>query len=216
MGNFKHITEMKNFHEMTKRDIPAFANCLASAFSGYPLFRYFMPGKDSAEKMEYFWKIDLSTILGRMFCVGNSSTPDVLGLFAPPGYKDASFFRYVAAGGVGLNFKYSPGMVARSLGFQSYAGKIKEKYSGKNCWYLYCLVTRPGLQGKGLCSALLRPMLEYFDRSGDDCYLETFDDENIPLYVHYGFTLCETVNVPKSNLILRAMLRKPQSKPKGE
>ncbi len=211
MGKFNHIHEMSSFHEMTKKDIKAFANCLAEAFDGYPLFRHFMPGKDSAENMDFFWKIDLKTILDRMFCVGDSEIPDVLGLFAPPGYKDASFLRYVAAGGVGLNFKYSPGMVARSLSFQSFAGKIKEKYSSESCWYLYCLVTRPPLQGKGLCSRLLRPMLEYFDRSGSDCYLETFDDENVPLYEHYGFTLCETVKVPGSDLVLRAMLRKPQA-----
>ena len=216
MNKFDHIAEMKNFHEMTKADIKAFADCLAVSFDGYPLFRYFMPGKDDAENMKFFWKIDLTTILNRMFCVGNSATPDVLGLFAPPGYTDASFLRYVAAGGVGLNFKYSPGMVARSLGFQSFAGKIKKKYSGENCWYLYCLVTRPHLQGKGLCSRLLRPMLEYFDREKCDCYLETFDDDNIPLYEHYGFKICETVRVPKSDLVLRAMLRKPQNFNQGE
>ena len=210
MRNFDYITEMKDFHEMTKKDMKAFADCLAVSFEGYPLFKYFMREKDDAQSMKFFWNIDLKTILGRMFCVGDSAEPNVLGLFAPPGYKDASTLRYIASGGIGLNFKYSPGMVIRSLDFQSFAGKIKEKYASDNCWYLYCLVTRPNLQGKGYCSKLLKPMLEYFDRAKCDCYLETFEDDNISLYEHYGFTLCEKVQVPKSDLILRAMIRKPQ------
>lgn len=212
MGKFDHISEMSKFYEMKKSDIPFFGECLAGAFDGYPLFSYFMPGKDSADRMDYFWKVDLSTIVGRMFCVGDKQKPDVLGLFAPPGYRDSSFFRYVASGGIGLNFKYSPGMIARSLAFQDFAGKIKKKHSGDNCWYLYCLVTHPDLQGKGLCSSLLRPMLDYFDRAGCSCYLETFEEENVPLYEHYGFEVCERVNVPKSPLLLRAMLRKPKGK----
>ena len=58
MGKFDHISEMSKFYEMKKSDIPFFGECLARAFDGYPLFSYFMPGKDSADRMDYFWKVE--------------------------------------------------------------------------------------------------------------------------------------------------------------
>lgn len=55
-------------------------------------------------------------------------------------------------------------------------------------------------------------MLAYFDRTGQDCYLETLDEKNVSLYEHFGFKLMESVKLPDSQLTLYAMLKKASDK----
>lgn len=85
----------------------------------------------------------------------------------------------------------------------------KKKYADEGSRYPYNLAVDPNAQGKGPASKLMRPMLEFFYRTGHQCYLETQDPQNVPMYEHYGFEAVEIGKLPGSDIAHYAMLRKP-------
>ena len=87
--------------------------------------------------------------------------------------------------------------------------KTKEKYSDENCWYLYSLTVHPDHQHKGLASKVMRAVLDFFDATGQSCYLETNKHCNVLMYEHYGFQLMETGTIPGTNVAHYAMRREP-------
>ena len=53
--------------------------------------------------------------------------------------------------------------------------------------YLWFLGVVPAAQGRGIGSALLRPVLERADRAGAPCYLEATSPRNRAFYERHGF-----------------------------
>lgn len=53
-------------------------------------------------------------------------------------------------------------------------------------WYLECIATSPGWQGKGAAGKLIRWGLEKVDEEGVEAYLEASPDGK-PIYEHFGF-----------------------------
>lgn len=60
-------------------------------------------------------------------------------------------------------------------------------------YFLLCLGVLPELQGQGIGSALLRPMLERLDRERMPAYLEASKEANVPFYEKHGFRVTEEV-----------------------
>lgn len=207
--DYRTITELEGLHIMSEGEQYCFADCLARSFENYPLFEYFSGGRYNEEKMRTFWDVSISTGQGNILCIGNKPRPEAVILFTPPGYKDAGLFTYLKNGGFRIISAMGIPATARMLSFKSFAGKIKKKYAGERCWYIHSFAALPESRGKGYGSKLLRPMLAYFDRTAQDCYLETLAEENVAKYEHYGFTLMESTPVPKTDMTLYAMLRIP-------
>ena len=63
-----------------------------------------------------------------------------------------------------------------------------------------------------MSSILLKPMFEYLDIIGQDCYLETHKEENVKIYEHYGFELLEVSKIPRTDIIQYSMLRRSKEK----
>jgi GNAT superfamily N-acetyltransferase len=63
-------------------------------------------------------------------------------------------------------------------------------------WYLAVLGTEPAMQGRGLGSALLQPVLERADRDDVPAYLESSKATNIPFYARHGFEVTGEIRIP--------------------
>lgn len=50
-------------------------------------------------------------------------------------------------------------------------------------------------------------MFARIDREGLPCYLETQDEQNVPLYQHFGFKVVNKSTIPETKLTNWAMLR---------
>ena len=68
---------------------------------------------------------------------------------------------------------------------------------------------RPAAQGRGLGTALVRPMLERCDREGRPAYLEATTPRNRALYERLGFALVEEMRFPQDGPPLWRMWREP-------
>ncbi|SFU00893.1 Ribosomal protein S18 acetylase RimI [Geodermatophilus amargosae] len=69
------------------------------------------------------------------------------------------------------------------------AGSVMESHHRllPDHWYLLYVGIEPGRQGRGLGSALLRPVLAGCDRTGTPAYLEASCERNRSLYARHGF-----------------------------
>jgi len=80
-------------------------------------------------------------------------------------------------------------------------------------WYLATLGTAVDLQGKGVGSALMRPVLEHCDREGLPCYLESSKERNLSFYGRHGFKVVQEVGLPGDGPPIWTMWREPQPAP---
>ena len=75
--------------------------------------------------------------------------------------------------------------------------------------YLGILGVSPELQGRGIGSALMQPVLERCDRDGMPAYLEATTPRNRALYERHGFRVVLQVRWPDGGPPLWPMWRDP-------
>jgi ribosomal protein S18 acetylase RimI-like enzyme len=86
---------------------------------------------------------------------------------------------------------------------------MESKHPRQPHWYLASLGTAVEQQGKGVGSALMRPVLEHCDAEGIPCYLESSKERNVPFYRRHGFEVVEEVPLPGDGPMLWTMWREP-------
>ncbi len=89
-------------------------------------------------------------------------------------------------------------------------GTVEKLHPHQPHWYLASLGTAVGEQGKGVGSALMRPVLSHCDREGIPCYLESSKERNIPYYRRHGFEVAQEVRLPGDGPLIWTMWREPQ------
>lgn len=202
------IPEIQDLCVMQKVDIDNFADCFGDGFGGCNLMNYFYNGECDEKKTGLMWKVSIKAYNGNLLGIADSKNPNAATLFAPPEARSPDLFTYIRAGGLKLVWNFGIKGADRMEGFETFAEKIKKKYVTDNCWYLFGFVSRKESRGKGYGTKVLAPMLSYFDRTGQDCYLETIELNNVAMYEHFGFELMESAGIPNSELTLYSMLRK--------
>ncbi len=86
---------------------------------------------------------------------------------------------------------------------------MESKHPHQPHWYLATLGTAVEQQGKGVGSALMRPVLDHCDAEGIPCYLESSKERNVPFYRRHGFEVVEEVPLPGDGPMLWTMWREP-------
>jgi len=69
---------------------------------------------------------------------------------------------------------------------------------------------KPSKLGNSIASALLQLLLSQADSDGLPCYLETFQERDIPFYEDFGFRVEGAGIIPGGELSFWAMMRLPQ------
>ena len=77
-------------------------------------------------------------------------------------------------------------------------------------WYLAVLGTEPAMQGKGIGSSLMQPVLERCDSEGLPAYLESSKEKNIPFYSRHGFEVTGEIKVGRGGPTIWPMWRNPR------
>lgn len=206
------IQETDSLYKMKKNDIDNFSECSALAYQNYPLFDYILKGKIKHKIVKTIMSASIHSMGKKAIGFANDKSADAVAIFTPPNYTGSKVVPFLLGGGIKLMFIAPPSTFVRLLKYENHAMKLKKHYTSHDCWYLYNITVKPESQSKGYCSQLLKPMFEYFDRIGQDCYLETHLKNNVDLYKHFGFELIDTSYLPKSNIKQYSMLRKSQGR----
>lgn len=201
------------FHEvslMKPEDIDTLSQSAASAYQAYPLFEYFIGKNDYDDTARLIMSASIKSMGTKAMGITCGEHGEAFVVFARPNYSGTPALPFLRSGGLKLAARYSPALLLRLLHYENYAMKMKKRHTDRNCWYLYTLTVAPELQHKGMATRVLQPMLNFFDGTGQSCYLETHKASNVQLYEHYGFTLVETGKIPGTDIVHYAMLRKPR------
>jgi GNAT superfamily N-acetyltransferase len=78
-------------------------------------------------------------------------------------------------------------------------------------YYLSLLAVAPEMQGKGLGTALMQPILQVCDREGIPAYLETETESNVRYYTGKGFRVLQEIATSDGLSRVWTMLREPNS-----
>ena len=81
-------------------------------------------------------------------------------------------------------------------------------------FYLSALGVDPDLQGRGIGSAILEPVLRRADATGALAYLETATARNVLLYERHGFAVVEALLLPGTDI--RGWLMRRSARPASE
>lgn len=74
--------------------------------------------------------------------------------------------------------------------------EVERRHPREPHWYLALLATDPSVQGRGLGTALLAPVLEQCAREGIPVYTETQKKENVSWYARSGFDVAREITLP--------------------
>jgi GNAT superfamily N-acetyltransferase len=87
---------------------------------------------------------------------------------------------------------------------------VEKKHPHAPHYYLLALGVEPDLQGRGIGTQLMAPILERCDREGVPAYLESSKERNVPLYERNGFKVTEEMTVPNGGPKIWLMWRDPE------
>jgi len=87
---------------------------------------------------------------------------------------------------------------------------LEKKHPATPHYYLLGLGVEPELQGRGIGTQLMRPVLEKCDRERMPAYLESSKEVNVPLYERNGFKVTEEYVIQHGGPKVWFMWRDPQ------
>ncbi|MBQ3257805.1 MAG: GNAT family N-acetyltransferase [Oscillospiraceae bacterium] len=155
-------------------------------------------------------KVTLKTMTEDAIIYADSEEINGYAAWLPFGFTGNKTLPFLRNGGLKLFLHSGVGFIGRLLTYEKYAMNLKKEFTNNYDWYLFNLSVKHDVQGKGIASKLMRPMLQFCDDERMVSYLETNKESNVGLYRHYGFDLMKEEQIPKSTVTHYAMVRKPK------
>ena len=187
-------------------DVPRAARALAEAFDGDPPMCWFLPEEEGrVGRLEPYFRALVRHVHMRYGEIWVSEEPaGAAGWIAPGAWPLSVSQRWRAAAVELRTFGRHPVRAMRGVEV------LERGHPGKPHWFLdYVGVERAG-QGRGIGSALLRPMLERCDADRAPAYLTAGSPRSRELYLRHGFQVTEEFNLPDGGPPLWRMWRDPR------
>lgn len=192
----------------TGAEAEAVARALAAAFEDDPVWRWLIrsdrrwrrgaPGVFRHPAAEYLRA-------GSAWVAGDATDPvGAAALWGPPGHEPSRLREVLALPRILAAFG------RQTVGGFRMEGAMRRVRPRAPHWYLALLGTHPDQQGKGLGSAVLRPVLERCDTEGLGAYLESSKESNIAFYRRHGFEVTGRLDSPGGAPPLHLMWRDPR------
>jgi GNAT superfamily N-acetyltransferase len=191
-------------------DIPALAAMLTRAFANDPFFSY-LAGRapERNQRMRDGWTGVLRYGSARLSHTWTTDDLTGVAVWIPPGYRTPILD----------SLRLLPEM-ARFTGWRRLRlaadateelDRRRRRHVPEPHFHLAALGVEPGLQGGGIGTALMAPVVERCDRDGVPAYLETAVARNVLLYERVGFEVVEELILPKTDIRGWLMRRSPTS-----
>jgi GNAT superfamily N-acetyltransferase len=186
-------------------DVGGVVNALQQAFYDDPVMGYLFP--DDRSRRWRMAKMFATELRAQYLPLGATwTTADHAGaaLWAPPGHWSLPPAR-LARHALPL-FRAFGRRLPRALRALS---TVEQHHPTGPHWYLAVLGTVPHLQGRGVGSALLAPVLGRCDEEGVPAYLESSKESNLAFYGRQGFEVTKEITLPGGPPVW-AMWREPR------
>ena len=188
-------------------DFEAVTALMGRAFDDDPVMNYVAKQDERrSERIRHFMRVGLEKMT---YPYGET--------YVAEGFQGATFWNPPGQIPHGLlfNLQLLPGLarvtglggISRAIGALDFVEKLHPKQPH---YYLLGIGVDPSMQGQGVGSALLRPMLERCDREGMPSYLESSKERNVPLYERHGYRVTQEIRLPKGGPPVWLMWRDPK------
>jgi ribosomal protein S18 acetylase RimI-like enzyme len=127
-----------------------------------------------------------------------------------PGTALPSFFQQARAGMLWLPWMFGLRGFAQLEAYDKVARRLHHTYAPQPHWYLAVIAVDPEMQGRGIGSRLMAPMLARADNERMACWLDTHQEQNVRLYQRHGFEIAERAEVTGHPIPVYGMLRRPR------
>ena len=182
----------------------------ADAYQDYPLHNWFTKGIYDPVASKLIMQTTLAAMKDDAVIYADSEELNGFAVWIPMGFTGSKTIPFLKNGGMKLLLHSGLGIIGKLLTYETFAMKLKKKYTGHIDWYLYNLSVRKDAQGKGIAKKLLQPMLTFCDDEKMLVYLETNKESNVSLYERFRFELRETNMIPGSSIRHYSMVRDPK------
>jgi GNAT superfamily N-acetyltransferase len=195
---------------LKETDIPAAADALSRAFHNDPLQTYVFPdpGERARRSPAHFAPL---LRYGLMFgdVLTNTGAPVGAAVCLGPGAWEVTPERAASAGLDALPLDLGEAAAERFFSALAVVEPFHHRDVPPAHWYVMVVGVAPEARGTGLGRALLQPVMDKADASGQPCYLETSQPANVSFYEHLGFRcVVDTVDA-SSGLRLWTFRRDP-------
>jgi ribosomal protein S18 acetylase RimI-like enzyme len=195
---------------LSKDQIGPASELLTRAFFQDSKLTCLLPDEDMRkERGRYLFEFELRYGMryGRVYAT--SPRLEGVAVWLPSERSEITFWRAFRSGGMTLQKRLGKESMDRLLAFSAFVDRCHRKHAPDPHCYLFFLGVDPAFQGKGFASRLLAPVLISLERKGIDCYLNTQNERNVPLYQHFGFRVVDREILPGTNIVHTGMLRRP-------
>ena len=183
------------------------ADVLAAAFADDPVFVHLLPTgiRRRPRRVRKLFELEIPRGL-RSGGGWISADGDGVAMWYPPGLWETPAWQgllHLPASVATLGSRLPVGIRTMTL--------MQAHHPREPHWYLLFLGTRPGRQGRGIGTALLRPMLDTCDAQRVPAYLEATCERNRALYLRHGFQdHGAPLRLPDDGPLMYPMWREPQ------
>ena len=170
-------------------DVPYLADVSARAFENDPLTDWLRESANDPLAMErQMFKAEYR-ISKRYDLIFTDANRQGVAVWKPPGARTTLSDRIQQVWMMLGTMKIS----RRTLAKIRFLMDVEKAHPKAPHYYLSLLAVAPEMQGKGLGSALMQPILELCDREGIPAYLETETESNVRYYCNKGFQVQQEV-----------------------
>jgi ribosomal protein S18 acetylase RimI-like enzyme len=120
-----------------------------------------------------------------------------------------TIIKEIMCGGISVARKTYKDFLKINKKYIDFSNMLHHKSINTPHWYLMSLNVDKNQQGKHFSSKVMQPFLDYCDKTGQACYLETHKEKNVHIYEHFGFNVAEKADMPGTSTPQWAMVRKP-------
>jgi len=201
-----------SLYDLTKEDIPKAAETLKDAFSNDPLWgEVFKEDPDQDQALTAFFTFPL--LYGMKFGKACATSPsaEAVAVWVPGKYADMGMWGMLRSGALFYGMKMGKQSVQNLAIVSKQTGQKRKKLMRRQAYtYLTVIGISSAAQGKGFGNKLMDTIKQECDDEGIYLYLETEKEENINFYEKHGLTVLEKITLPKLDLPMWLMIRKPQ------
>jgi ribosomal protein S18 acetylase RimI-like enzyme len=201
-------SDLNDLVRLDKSQAGPASQVLARAFTDDPGYIQLIaePGKRVELLRSMFRMVLFHAVLhGEVYAV--SPRMEGIAAWLPSGVPDITFWEALRGGGLALIFKGGMEFMRRMRQDDDFMRELRQRLAPTPHWYLPLLGVAPEFQGRGCASRLLKPMLTRLDAEKLPAYVETWTEDYVAMYRHFGFKLIQEAVLPGSDAKVWVMLR---------
>jgi ribosomal protein S18 acetylase RimI-like enzyme len=200
-GNFNTV------NELSIKDIDWAAKILEQAFYKDPMLN-FIYGEtiNKPGKLNSFFEVTfrLAAVYGECF---STAEKDGVLMMLPPDKTKMTIGMMLQSGILAAPIKMGWASFSRMMAFMDFSEKEHKAATSSDHYYIMTVGVLPEMQGLWIGKKLMTKALEIVDANHKQCYLETQNKTNVPIYQKFGFEVVSDKEIPTGGLHNWGMLR---------